>query len=1548
MGSAAGSAPAAGDDPLFDPLSAFAASSSYTSSQRSSRPGTSHDDQTRPSGIEASAGRHYFDLKALQSSLQSNDTTAAAFPKATSSVRDSSAGQVGYDGEDDGGKTPGERRPRLIDTSEGRYEKGGAEDDETRSQSEALTPRSSMSALRGQSPSGQPGLNAQTLPASRPTGLQSPYHDRRSDSRLGKRPSESGQTSRPPSRANAPSSPFFPSEPRPNSRAHQNLREPRDLYEEPDDGDAASASEEDETGFLSRLHLMSDAELQRLMGATIRPGGSPRQLSPSFSRPSLATVQAGTPQHSLSSPVLGEVAMFAQAAKLQEMESVELCRKLSRALAEALSEVTDARQSLREQQERFATQMDAMKRRSETREEAMYAVCLQHGIAAGTIDRAVARALADMPQVSINVEEQVKTLAQRTWLSAPDTPAYPSTRRSSVHSRSAGLDGERRPRSAASAAEMIHEPSLPVSLQEAMLDEFHVGGSSGIPVSSDVRLSAKARAASLQQGSAKDARPDLGTTQSASRSSDGTSSALPTPSSSHSEAAVSFGSSRRSTTGSSPISARRSSSRAVDGLLPWNNESKDRKAIATTQSTLVPAVNADSAVANTYTPASLGSTTLPSVPSLRTSSSNPGFFSSFGWKRGKKGAPPVPVVPDTVASPSADGKVLDQAKSAPLPLGPSDQSTSVQSVARVEAPPNDSTSIHPQLDRTSSGTDVISALHEAIGSAPVSPSEHPAHHIDLKALPKPPSVKAIFLATRILGNDASSLLQNRGRKISQQVAQKAVDVVKNSLDEGLHIDEPPNRGSSQQTTIRRPSGTQPPVQRESARSTERSECRPVASASIKQKQRAQSVAAQAAAAIVESASGPGTAAVGRLSGRRSEVRLPSRSRVEPNVTRLPRQIGYGSTQHRAPSLADRTAAEPRTPSKGPPGVEGEAGLPVELEAIVPFDGKPPTLALFSQTGRRPTRAPISNGDNDDESSGDEFEVYGGKGNLVIPQPVRSSAIGFDDRAVDVFGFVYDATPADVRLLRQARKASTPAPACLTGIRVGVAARGGSDRQSGSEADEADTDTDADSIIAKEESTSEDMSHTVTDAMPATPSKSTTEPADSSPETSPVRLLGIARGRPSTETSQVSASSGLEAGPTSPGQEREFQLSSDPSKAPEGHDEEPTTTTGTSKTREPKATSETVRHLLDQLKVMHSQHQEVQKAKWDAFIQHRRTVMTRSAENASGTQDRDKEKKSLSKTARGLLADGRTPNAEDQYHHGLIGVRLLGDDKSGKEDRKQFLRLVQEGIPLAHRPKIWAECSGASEVAEPGLFQDLLNEHASESNPCLVQIDLDVHRTMPTNIYFGGDGPGVPKLRRVLAAYSWYNPSTGYCQGMNNLAATLLLTHATEEEAFWVLVCIIDKILPEDYYTSHLLVSQADQRVLIDLVRELIPKLADHLEDLGVDLPAVTFAWFLSLYTDCLPVETLFRVWDLLFVEGMIILFRVAVAILMMNEKELIATTSPAAFYGHVHSMTSRLFSVDRLLQLACQDLRNVVTEEKVLRRRRIHIADIKDELGLAE
>jgi hypothetical protein len=90
--------------------------------------------------------------------------------------------------------------------------------------------------------------------------------------------------------------------------------------------------------------------------------------------------------------------------------------------------------------------------------------------------------------------------------------------------------------------------------------------------------------------------------------------------------------------------------------------------------------------------------------------------------------------------------------------------------------------------------------------------------------------------------------------------------------------------------------------------------------------------------------------------------------------------------------------------------------------------------------------------------------------------------------------------------------------------------------------------------------------------------------------------------------------------------------------------------------------------------------------------------------------------------------------------------------------------------------------------------------------------------------------------------------------MNLITSTLLLVYADEEDAFWVLAAIIERILPHDFFAPSLLPSRACPLVLLDYVQEFIPKLYTHLTDLGVDLPAICFSWFLSLFTDCLPIE----------------------------------------------------------------------------------------------
>lgn len=110
--------------------------------------------------------------------------------------------------------------------------------------------------------------------------------------------------------------------------------------------------------------------------------------------------------------------------------------------------------------------------------------------------------------------------------------------------------------------------------------------------------------------------------------------------------------------------------------------------------------------------------------------------------------------------------------------------------------------------------------------------------------------------------------------------------------------------------------------------------------------------------------------------------------------------------------------------------------------------------------------------------------------------------------------------------------------------------------------------------------------------------------------------------------------------------------------------------------------------------------------------------------------------------------------------------------------------------------------------------------------------------------------------------------------MNLIAATLLLTYDDEEQAYWTFVSIIKNMLPDDWFTSSLQGSMIEQAVIGDLVTTMLPDIAAYLEDLGVELSAITFGWILSIFANCLPIETLLRIWDCFMVEGRDVSLRV--------------------------------------------------------------------------
>lgn len=365
--------------------------------------------------------------------------------------------------------------------------------------------------------------------------------------------------------------------------------------------------------------------------------------------------------------------------------------------------------------------------------------------------------------------------------------------------------------------------------------------------------------------------------------------------------------------------------------------------------------------------------------------------------------------------------------------------------------------------------------------------------------------------------------------------------------------------------------------------------------------------------------------------------------------------------------------------------------------------------------------------------------------------------------------------------------------------------------------------------------------------------------------------------------------------------------------------------------------EPVKLLLEQLSDVHDSLQRDKTVRWNEFLRKVRAERKRDGEAAIAAAAAAAEAR-FERPAM-ILPETRVADGE------MIGISNLGHKgKVGRAKWNEFKNLILGGVPVAYRAKVWSECSGATMLRIPGYYDDLVAQNGEGDDVAVVsQIEMDIHRTLTDNIFFR-KGPGVGKLNEVLLAYSRRNRDVGYCQGMNLIAANLLLIMPSAEDAFWVLTSIVENILPQGYYDHSLMSSRADQQVLRQYVATVLPKLSAHLDALSIELEALTFQWFLSVFTDCLCAEALFRVWDVVLCtnDGSTFLFQVALALLKLNEGNLLQRSTPAGVYTYIsHHMTEHAISIDGLMQ-ASEGLRKLVRREDVEARRAKAIQAEKD------
>lgn len=146
-----------------------------------------------------------------------------------------------------------------------------------------------------------------------------------------------------------------------------------------------------------------------------------------------------------------------------------------------------------------------------------------------------------------------------------------------------------------------------------------------------------------------------------------------------------------------------------------------------------------------------------------------------------------------------------------------------------------------------------------------------------------------------------------------------------------------------------------------------------------------------------------------------------------------------------------------------------------------------------------------------------------------------------------------------------------------------------------------------------------------------------------------------------------------------------------------------------------------------------------------------------------------------------------------------------------------------------------------------------------------------------------------KLVSVLKAYSLYDPAVGYVQGMNLIAAPLLL-YCSEEEAFSIMVKLMKDhdlrslFLPE-MPGLHIRLYQFDR-----LLEDFLPAVHIHLTRAGVTSSMYASQWFLTLFAYKFPISMVVRIFDVVVYEGLNSILQFGIALMQKNEQALLSRT----------------------------------------------------------
>uniref|UniRef100_A0A8C4P193 TBC1 domain family member 4 n=1 Tax=Dicentrarchus labrax TaxID=13489 RepID=A0A8C4P193_DICLA len=298
---------------------------------------------------------------------------------------------------------------------------------------------------------------------------------------------------------------------------------------------------------------------------------------------------------------------------------------------------------------------------------------------------------------------------------------------------------------------------------------------------------------------------------------------------------------------------------------------------------------------------------------------------------------------------------------------------------------------------------------------------------------------------------------------------------------------------------------------------------------------------------------------------------------------------------------------------------------------------------------------------------------------------------------------------------------------------------------------------------------------------------------------------------------------------------------------------------------------------------------------------------------------------------------------------LVWEKMLGTPGRAKVkfDTETIHAAVAQGVPRQHRGEIWKFLSEqfllrqtvpSRPPANDTPYKELLKQLTSQQHAILI----DLGRTFPTHPYFQAQlGAGQLSLYNILKAYSLLDPEVGYCQGLSFIAGVLLL-HMGEEDAFNMLKFLMYDVGLRKQYRPDMIILQIQMYQLSRLLHDYHRDLYSHLEQQEIGPSLYATPWFLTAFASHFPLGFVARVFDMLFLQGSEVIFKVALSLLgshkpliLQHESlesivDFIKTTLPNLGLVQMEKTINQVCEMDMSKQLQAYEVEYHVLQDELL------------------